>query len=403
MAQHLPCRCSLFSLLNGCGVDLPNTWGSLVSKVFLFPDSLAGHESPTFTPMSDTRGNIKLPIGNNHLHMKEDVHLAVLSQMVFEIKHFIKPLEPVMSMLIFFKCNKSVLFDHFLERELTNTVHEEKEKRDSDEQVVQLSCALHKTECFLRSVMEGTVTYGNICGNIIIDLGQIKVEEEFRLFSSCSQLSGYRREGLEAMKSMLKLLKSIHIIRKIAQVCEQYELDGCIKDPKLKYLTELANSLESEDSKMKLTPAKAQHTWEEVYPILCLDKNSDLDSLSIFKTVSNSVDFYHFIVEMNFRGKNGENLFRQQHELVTAELEHDAFTDSILNNLFGAFFFLAPFMDRAQNLNGLMKQIVNQEMANGQEQLEMVKCNMQLIRLWFSRVQVINYALILLVFLKAML
>lgn len=375
-------------------MDLPNTWDSLVSQHFLFPDSLRGHKTVEYLPFSTTKRLFNPPSETIHLHMKKDLKLTELHQVVFEINEFVKPLEPVMPLLIFFCLNRSSLFDQFLKKEMS-CVREKMEMKGPDQQISQLCIVLDKGRFFLKNIMEGTIKYGDMYEYTATDLVQIRVEEEFNLFCTCPELKDFSTEGLEAMKSMLKLLKSLYYINKLNQVCKQYKLAGCLSDPELHKLTEIARSLESAENKMQLTPSRAHNIWKSVCHILCLNEELDLDVLTIFETVSDSVDFFHFLVEMNFSEKGGESLFRQQHEFVTAELEHDVFTDTVLNHLFGAFFFIVPFMDQKQNLRALMNKIVDRQLRDGQQQLLTVKSHMQLIRLWFSRVQVRKRMLLL--------
>lgn len=325
------------------------------------------------------------------LHKKKDIKLSKLHEIVYEVNQFLKPMKPVLKFLIFFHLNRSSLFDKFLTKEMhtigvNNVINPE-------EQIPRLVIALEKTRTHLKKVMEGTIVYGDIYEYTETDLAQIDVEEEFHLFYKCHELKHCSKKGLEQMKSMLKLLKSVNYIDKLMKVCEQYELCGCLNDPEVHKLTQIVKSLESEDKRKKLTPTDAHKTWKLVCDILDLNSETSVDVLNVFETVSDSVEFFHFLVEMKFRGKEGESLFRQQYELVTQKLDQDAFTDSVLNHLYGAFFFIVPFMDQTQNLQDLMKKLDLKEKkySRVQEQLDTVKCHLHLIRLWFSRVHVSLY------------
>lgn len=366
---NLICRCSLFSVLDHCGVDLPSSWDLMIFDNFSI-------------------SNLKALPGTLRLQKKRDIKLFQLHEIVNEVRLFLKPLETVMPFLKFFHLNRSYLFDQFIRREMCNIGVNS--VIDPKEQISRLVIVLEKAKTFLEKVMEGTIVYGDIYEYTATDLAQIEVEEEFRLFYMCPELKHYSEKGLEEMKSMLKLLKSIHYINKLILVCNQYELTGCLNDPELHKLTEVSKSLQLEENQRKLTPADAHITWKTVCDILGLNSQTNVDVLTVFETVSDSVEFFQFLGEMKFRDKEGETLFRQQHELVTAKLDQDAFTDSVLDHLYGAFFFIAPFMDQTQRLQDLMKKLdlKTQKFSSGQQQLETVKCHMHLITLWFSRVQV---------------
>lgn len=322
------------------------------------------------------------------MHKKRDIKLSELCKIVYKVRQFLNPLELVLQFLIFFHLNRSSLFEQFLRREMqiigVNSVV------NPEERISRLVVALEKTKTFLEKVMEGTIVYGDIYEYTETDLAQIEVEEEFHLFYKCRELKHCSEQGLEQMKNMLKLLKSLNYINKLMKVCEQYELCGCLNDPELHELTEILRTLESEEERRKLTPADAHKTWKVVCNILGLNSETSVDVLIVFETISDSVEFFQFLVEMKFRGKEGEVLFRQQYDLVTAKLDQDAFTDSVLDHLYGAFFFIVPFMDQTQTLQDLMKKLdlKKQKYSRVQQQLETVKCHMHHIRLWFSRVQV---------------
>ena len=360
---------------------------NLIEEHFMFPDSSNHCECLKYSPKLPEGSSFKPPVESIIMRMKKDLELVCLAQIVHDLKCIISKLSPNMNLIVYFHLNSSKLFDEFLQQKMLVVSDEDEE--DPDHQIIQLGSSLKEAILFLKQLMEGAITFGEIDKFTAVDINEINVDEEFKVFSTCpigQCISS--QDGSDAMKSMLKLLKSVYFISKLIDVCDQFKLNACLEDPGLHDIKSILKSLESKESKMQLTPTVAHEKWGKVCELLYLKPNFDFSVLFVFETVSDSVDFFHFLDEMGFTDKEGEILFRQQHELVTAKLEQDPFTDSILNHLFGAFFFVLPFMDHAQNLQSLMKELCEREVNNGQQQLETVKSNMHLIRYWFSRVQV---------------
>ena len=78
-------------------------------------------------------------------------------------------------------------------------------------------------------------------------------------------------------------------------------------------------------------------------------------------------------------------MFQQQYQLITAQLQHEEYNETVLNHLYAAFMFIKPFMDTHQNFHQLMSQVTSLDVTNGLKQLETVNTNITLIQLWFSR------------------
>ena len=356
---------------------------------FVFPDS-SHCDYLEYSPKLSEMSSFKPPVQEIVMRMKKDLKLNTLGQVVYELGGIISELQPNLPLLVFFHLNKSIIFDGFLKRKLLglNGV------KDPHQQIAHLGLYLAEANTFLEQFMKGGITYGEIDKCTGVNIDEMNVDEEFKLFSMCPKQYISTEGGSEAMQSMLKLLKSVHLLNKLIKICNQFELRGCLNDSGLQQVDGISKSLETKESRMLLTPANAHTKWKTVCDLLCLEPNSEISVLFVFETVSDSVDFFHFLDEMGFTGKDGETLFRQQHELVTAKLEQDIFTDSVLNSLFGAFFFVLPFRNHTQSLQSLMKDLCQRQVSNGQQQLETVNSHMHLIRLWFSRVQVSSFNLL---------
>ena len=87
-------------------------------------------------------------------------------------------------------------------------------------------------------------------------------------------------------------------------------------------------------------------------------------------------------------GEKGQAMFQQQYQLITAQLQHEEYNETVLNHLYAAFKFISPFMDTHQNFQQLMSQVTNLDVTNEMKQLQTVNTNITLIQLWFSRAEV---------------
>ena len=98
--------------------------------------------------------------------------------------------------------------------------------------------------------------------------------------------------------------------------------------------------------------------------------------------------FYQFVHDKHFVGEKGQALFQQQYQLITAQLQHEEYDETVLNHLYAAFTFIFPFMDTHQNFHQLMSQVTNLDVTNEMKQLQTVNTNITLIQLWFCRIEV---------------
>ena len=81
-------------------------------------------------------------------------------------------------------------------------------------------------------------------------------------------------------------------------------------------------------------------------------------------------------------------MFQQQYQLITAQLQHDEYDETVLNHLYAAFKIIEPFMDTHQSFQQLMSKVTSLDVTNGLKQLQTVNTNINLIQLWFSRAEV---------------
>ena len=404
-------RYSLVSILSGHGLELKECLSALLSENFLLP----GEQKPDMelvkhVPSPSTTGKFDPPDPNVKLQLSKSVTLNMLATLVHKINDFLHPIAEYVSILVYFKLHPSKVFNTYLHKELEAqvlVVHTDEPGQDFKTEVqkrlpVTISILKNALQCaadLIRKIMKGTANYEEIFAGGLLSAqsdGNVKtfaelrfdVEEEFQNLVNCPQFGTYGTHGLYIVKCLLKLHQLPHYVEMIECVCRQYHLKQCQEDPSFKQVSDWAARLQKEDETENLTSAMAKTRWETVQKIFCLTEGASLKCLDLFSKVADSVDFYHFLEEKHFTGKKGEELFRQQFELVTAQLQHEEYSEIVLNHLFAAFEFISPFTDSDQSFSSLMTAVTSRDTTKGLTQLDTVKNNMHLIRLWFSRAEV---------------
>ena len=224
-------------------------------------------------------------------------------------------------------------------------------------------------------------------------------ESEFRImcaFPEFQDISAANEEGKEGIKHMLELFQYSEQISVIPEVCRQYHLDQCSQDPKLNELMNIVNTVKTAEDRDKVTGKTANDHMKKIWEVLKFDDTSIAKKcLKIFPAVANCAEFYQFI--QNKRFVSDTNAFRSQVELITAQLQHEDYNETVLNHLMPAFQYICPFLDKEQSLGDLMNKIIklyHDGIGFGCDsrrdfcQLETVNSNIIMIQLWFSRTEV---------------
>ena len=433
--------CKLPSLLQDWGVALPPHLQNLISRHVLFPgqeksgELLDNHISP------NTNG-IFQPGHDISLKLTKAFTLHEMSALVLGLNAFLEPIIDVLDMLVFFKLHPSKMFDKYLHVYLQKESEPEvKEQPKSftvpvipsfsvqpqarDQTVIEglplhvLHKALNRTHALILKLMEGTAAYSEITAEGELNLANLQLDIKGE-FNALHSFSAYLNppiatcKGLSGVQCMLELFQCIHHIQIIHNVCEQYNLQGCLNDHHLVELNRLVKKLNQEKSCAELTINEACKKLESVKKILCLSSKKSLHCLELFTTVGDSAVFYQFVRDKWFTKercqavskeksqvqvvskdesdtvswKEAQALFWQQYQLVTAHLQHEEYDETVLNHLYAAFKFIGPFMDTQQSFHKLMSQVTSLDVTNGIKQLQTVNSNITLIQLWFSRAEV---------------
>ncbi len=413
--------CILPTILEDYGVCLPlKVQNFIMNKVF-YPEQVADIPNDQLgSPLPAGTSGLFQPGHDVYLRLHKTVNLRELSQLVRDLQRFQLPLKDYLEMLVFFKLNKSRLFDKYLKFHLKK-IGDEQAPLDTLSRMqfsdfgfsVRLSMAnftppptsqldpseglpisnlvkaLRSTRDLINKIMKGIATYSEIIAEDKLMLEQLDIEEEFGILSDYSRFSKLSHcEGLDGIRSMLELFQYTTHIRNIQSVCEQYHLTQCVEDPQLKELLGIMAAHIKEEDRSNVTPRVASETMKRVKKILCLGDKTSSKCLDIFAAMTDSAAFYQFMKDKQFKGQQGQAIFLQQYELITAQLQHEEYDETVLNHLLAAFKVIMPFMDAEKSFTKLMEEVTSLNAVNGLKQLETVNGNITLIRLWFSRAEV---------------
>ena len=268
---------------------------------------------------------------------------------------------------------------------------------------------MKNTRKFILSLIEGTAEYNQIVAEKSIGelLPKLDVDEEFKImcgFPEFQKVLAENKEGKEGIKNMLELFQCSQQIALIPKVCEQYGLMNCVNDETLKELMHIANTVNSTTDRGSITGKSATEKMKRIWQMLNLKDYSEAKRcLKIFPAVENCAEFYQFVKGRGFIGDtDSRTIFSSQVELITAQLQHEAYNETVLNHLLPAFEYIAPFLDAEQtfvDLIGKVAKLFNDGVGFVRTskkdhskldycQLETVNSNITMIQLWFSRTEV---------------
>lgn len=320
-----------------------------------------------------------------YLRLHKNVTLKELSHFVQCIRSFQQPLIEYREMLIFFKLKNGLLFNKYL-------CHYQELFKEQCLPMDILVSALESTSTLICKIMEGTATYSEIIAEDKLTIEQLDIRKEFLILSEYCK--GFLKlnfnadyGGFNGYLNILELFKFAVHISNIKTVCEQYHLEKCLHDPHLQELVGIMESL-TEEWKLRITSLVAYEKMKKVKEILGFEAETSSKCMDIFPAMTDSVSFYQFMRDKQFYGEKGHAIFMQQYQLITAQLQHEEYDEQVLNHLVAALKFIYPFMDTEKDFKELMSEVLTLNVVDGLKQLKTVTANINLIKLWFSRVEV---------------
>ena len=397
--------CPLPALLGEYDVHFPTKIQNLLRRAVSFPDHDGVHskEDAFYSPTNYSRTNGKFNLGRNiSLKVYKNVTVKELTMLVEEVDKFQKPLVKYYKALVFFK-DEGILFNKYLRYYIKNKTPMQQDSiklfsssaslapsmiqsisQGASQETSSLKTfvsGLERASKLIRDVLSGTATYSEIIAGDEEMLNRLDINQEIAILAKYGEVFGLCCDGLKGVQSILELSQYTTHCESIVNVCEQYNLTGCLTDPSLEHLREIVKLNSSEEARMKITPNEAKSKMDIMKEILCLNEGISTECLSIFEAASDSVPLYRFMTDKNFSGE--DDIFQQQYDLIAADLQHEEYDEQVLNQLKPAVKIIAPFLKTQQDLKQLMLEIV--ALTNPTErikQLKFVNENIMTIFVW---------------------
>ena len=328
-----------------------------------------------------TEHNIKNP----YMRLKCLATVADVEELIGVAQAFLQPVQPFLEMLAFFKHQGSELFRLHLQNAKDMLLREVGNDSQTLTSTIFCKC-LQRMKGFLHSVYEGTVTFKDLTCNEKLSM-EMQIDNEIVSLQMYATRSEYISERLTGLKCIFDLRKFNYVCYIIETVCQQCEIKHS-SDTNFKKLRMLCKEIKSLDwSEIDIN--QASDKMGNAVVLLHTDQTNAYDFLELFESVAESAYFIRFVKEKGFVGQEGQSYFMETYELVTAQLQHQDYPESVLNHLWGAFKLITPFMSPNKTYTELMASVAKLDKGRGVRELFMtVNQGINHIKLWFSKAEV---------------
>ncbi len=407
-------RITLQKLLKAYGVTFPeHILGSLTEHMVMPGNkscsSIVTSEVPRpSTPRLTPRMDISVRIS-------QSLTLKSLVQLREDIGDFLEPISDYIEMMVFMKLRRSLLFENYLMHYLKEvcpqssspevTVRETFSLRPSLPGVVSesnenplhnLKRSLARTEHTLLELVSGKIQYGALTLDGELDLTVIDLEHEFKILlefvpllkQKFSDTAVSDDAGSEKVKHLLELLKLMKKITVMQEVFCQYEMRCCREGDGFISIMRIKEELRTATKRAQLTPSVASEKLHCVKDTLLFKEEQHYKCLELFSAIADSGAFYEFLKDNQFTGEKGKEKFASTYGLITTQLQHEEYDQSVLNHLGGAFRIIQPFTQCDISLEELMEQILTFHVESAITQLTTVRSSITMIQIWFLRAEV---------------
>ncbi|XP_065828093.1 uncharacterized protein [Oscarella lobularis] len=402
-------------------IEIDSSMSSLIKSYVIVEDSLEGKDP------SDVPDLVVSFSPQTTFSEAQEVYNAV--------SNFLSPMLELKDMFFYFTAQNSVLFQAFMEKELEGAVdkfkrddprlitharprksitspsqymvtfptlfprqgagHDDDDDEEEEEKAqagfVSLkifAAALKSTLKCLEDLIANRARFKDV---VMLGQGRLKGANVKTEFDKVVEFSAFRHYDVSkvqlAIKDMLELLQYCDLITTIVNVCEQYQMRGCLKDSRFKELKEKGTVFEDSSRIEQMTTGQCSDLKK------AFDRLLDYvgpDRLHLFDAVKESEEFVKFIRDAKFYTKSGRDSFMQQIALITNQLHGEEYNDTVLNHLVVAFRCVAPFADPEITFEKLLQELSGSEkfkLQNWIGQITTVNTNMTLIKFWFSKAQ----------------
>ena len=400
------------------GIEIPEKIAVPLLQQLVFPvENIEGYSTVTVSDIPSSLTGVFCPNHDVSLKLASNVTLCQLSKLVDYLDDLLSPIQENLDLFIYFFLHKSAIFHTYFQYQLRKHNGQIEEYPLSIQATVSrvriMSCvfldnmgrnsepfkgiswkclaeALKETKGLLFKLVEGTAQCSDVTAGGNLPLEKMDLDIEFKVLADYIEYlhSGNKNyTGLHDIQCMLELFQCI---LNVYSVCEQYHMKGCLQDARLQEIKAIADDLQQVTCHDQLTPKEAIEKVEKILPALFLKKqvlSYNCQCMKLFSAVADSAIFYQFIKDKQFYGDAGQEVFLQQYEFITAQLQHEDYNEVVLNHLLIAFKVISPFLDDEQDFESLMSQVNELSITTGCQELQTVNKNIHLVRLWFSRAE----------------
>ena len=360
---------------NNYKVFFPRELENCITKSFYYPDE---------KPQNVAVQKLQLSSPNMiYLLVKVSVTLKQIVDLHTQLQGFLTPIMPFLHFLEHFHLNESQIFDAFIKMEL---------KEYFEVSIYKLTEILETVKEKIRSILTGAAKYDDIVVAGIADhFGkrantiprEIKIVSDYKEFRNISS-----RDTVQSFKNIFVLHQIAEHIDALCDFCDEFKLQQCLEDSRVKRLREIVEARES--WKME-TIRTLSDIVKEIQELLGIKPESDfknLNFLRLFRPLyTETKDLRDFLTENNFRGK-GKDRFLELFDLVTQAHQHDEYNAEVLNPLYAVYYLLVPLNKPDLSFQELIEEVSKLDSAKCSAQLKTVNSNIDLIRMWFSKAEV---------------
>ena len=368
-------RVRLQVIFSNYKVVLPYELENCITKSFYYPDE---------KPQNAAVQKLRLSSPNMvHLFVKVSVTLRQIVDLHNQLECFLTPIMPFLHFLEHFHLNESQIFDSFVKMEL---------KEYFEVSIYKLTEILKTVKKKIQSILTGAAIYNDIdLAGIAFHFGkksntiprEIRIVSDYEEFQSISS-----HDTVRSFKNIFVLHQIAEHIDALGDFCDEFELQQCLEDSRVKRLKEIVEARES--WKME-TIRTLSDIVKEIQELLGIKPESDfknLNFLRLFRPLyTETKDLRDFLTENNFRGK-GKDRFLELFNLVTQAHQHDEYNAEVLNPLYAVYYLLVPLNKPDLSFQELIDEVSKLDSAQCLAQLKTVKSNIDLIRMWFSKAEV---------------
>ena len=341
---------------------------------------------------SDVIQNIQLSKNFNvsTLYLHEECSLEELIAVCSKFKEFEnKFLHDNIKKLVYFNLEESKLFQRYISKQLQLDLSFKNSLYSINSKAAGMAAedfnqALTTALKSLDNLILGSTTYSEIvsCHEDFMSDNKCLLNEIYVLkrYVVGFEFPSNFRESLANIESMLHLIQWSPYIISLCKILKNFE---AFKDIDLapQALFKIADDMESKKSEM--TALQAKELMQDIKIILGITE--ELDCLKILPAIAQSKEFYTFLYDQKYSGIDGQKRFKQKYDLITAQLQHQAYNDNVLNHLWVAYTLMTPFLEPS-SLKELVSEI--KKLSKGKDQLMTVNSNLTLICIWFSKAEV---------------